>query len=303
MDATEAPGYRPPMRRILLVIAALPIAFACSKSSSEEAAPAPGASGASAPSAAAPAQGQGVVAALKSAVTSKPFEGEATLTMTDDMHPTPQTVVLMFKDQKIRYNIGTLIGPHATWGIMDLKDKKIVTVMDAQKKYMEMDLGAENPMMGHGMAPGAPAMTAPPTDSTPPKIEKTGKHETIAGHDCEDWNVTSPKDSHKGMLCMASDLGSFDFNSLGGASFASSFYHPSLFSEPVIPIKIIGYDATGKEKSHIEVTKIEKKPEDDSNFVPPAGYTKFDMGSLGGLGGGMPHMPPNMPNMPNMPKH
>jgi hypothetical protein len=203
----------------------------------------------------------------------------------------------MFKDQKIRFNIGTLIGPHATWGIMDLKDKKMITVMDAQKKYMEMDLGAENPMMGHGMPPGAPP-AAPATDSSPPKIEKTGKHETVAGHDCEDWNVTNAKSGDKGMLCMASDLGSFDFNSMGGASFAPSFYHPSIFSEPVIPIKIIGYDATGKEKSHVEVTKIDKKSEDDSNFVPPPGYTKFDMASMGGLGG-MPHMPPNMPNMPS----
>ena len=151
----------------------------------------------------------------------------------------------------------------------------MITVMDAQKKYMEIDLG------GFGFGPGAargfpPAAAASGASAaTPPKIEKTGHHETIAGHDCEDWNLVDAN-NHKALLCMASDVGAFDFGGMEGASFLPDLVKHGLFGASAFPLKLVDYDNAGKEKTHIEVTRIERKTEDDALFAPPAGYAKFE---------------------------
>jgi Domain of unknown function (DUF4412) len=174
-------------------------------------------------------------------------------------------------------------------GILLLKEKKMITLIDAQKKYMEMDLGGFGPGAAHGFPPAGAASNA--NAATPPKIEKTGHHETIAGHDCEDWNAVDAN-GHKALLCMASDVGAFDFGSMGAASFVPDFAKHGILGGDVFPLKLVDYDTAGKEKTHVEVTRIERKAEDDALFAPPAGYTKLDMGNLGamgGFGGRMPH--------------
>ena len=55
--------------------------------------------------------------------------------------------------------------------------------------------------------------TAP---STPPKIEKTGKKETIAGYACDVWNITS--EGKRSEVCMAEGLSWIDMSDLGMGS-------------------------------------------------------------------------------------
>src|ERR1700722_10256477 len=220
----------------------------------------------------------GIVGALKNAIApnSQPFEGEIAIQVVESSRPAPQTMVLQLKAQKIRFNTDTKAanGQQAS-GIIDLKEKKMITLLDAQKKYMEIDFGNFNPSAVRGMPPtsGASGPTAT-SNATPPKIDKTGHHETVAGHDCEDWNLVEGSTGHKALMCMASDIGAFDFGSMEGASFLPSFLKGGLFGGAVFPIKLVDFDDAGKEKAHMEATRIERKAEDDANFTPPAGYTK-----------------------------
>jgi hypothetical protein len=246
----------------------------------------------------------GILGALKSAVApSNPFEGEIAFTVTDAGHPAGQTMQVQFKGGKIRFNAEGKTGGHMGAGIMDLKNKKLLTIMDAQKKYMEFDFNdaTSAAMMSHGV-PGAPG-AMPGAPSSPPKVEKTGKHETVAGHDCEDWTMTDADGRH-GTVCMAKDLGGLDFAGLsGGTPLLASYFSSGPFDGTEFPLKFADYDAQNKEKMRAEVTKIDKKAMDDALFQPPAGYTKLDLGNLGafggmgGHGGGMPPgMPPGMPH-------
>ena len=102
------------------------------------------------------------------------------------------------------------------------------------------------------MAPPAPS--GPPED--PPKIEKTGKKDTIAGYTCEVWKITS-KTSHA-EACLAEKLKWIDFTDLAiqSPSFAaiaavSDFNH--------LPLRIVTFDDKNVEEGRMEVTKIDKK--------------------------------------------
>jgi hypothetical protein len=264
----------------------------CSKSSPSSGESSTGSSAAP-PASAAPVTG--IAGAIKNAIApnTQPFEGDIALSLVDASHPAPEVMSLQLKANKIRFNAGAKgQGGQAASGILLLKEKKMITVIDAQKKYMEIDLGGFGPGAAHGFPPAGAASGA--SAATPPKIEKTGHHETIAGHDCEDWNLVDAN-NHKALMCMASDVGAFDFGGMEGASFLPDFVKRGLFGDSAFPLKLVDYDSAGKEKTHVEVTHIERKPEDDALFAPPAGYTKLDLGNLGaamgGFGGHAPRPP------------
>lgn len=272
-----------------VTLLALAVVAGCSKGS-------PSSGGPSSASSAAPSAepSKGLVGAIKNAIApnAQPFEGDISARIVEASRPAPQVMTLQLKADKIRFNADAKgAGGQPVSGILLLKEKKMITVLDAQKKYIEMDLGGVGPGAMHGFPPAAGAGSA--SAATPPKIEKTGHHETIAGHDCEDWNVVDAN-GHKALLCMASDVGTFDFGGMGASSFVPDFVKHAIFGGDVFPLKLVDYDSAGKERTHVEVTSIERKPEADALFAPPAGYTKLDMGNLGamgGFGGHMPHMP------------
>ena len=74
-----------------------------------------------------------------------------------------------------------------------------------------------------------------------------------------------------------------------------------LSDQRYFPLKAIELDASGKQTSSMEVTKIEKKSVDEALFAPPAGYHAMTIPSFGG--GGMPGMPPGMPTPPHGAPH
>ncbi len=284
MDGSDPGRYTRPMRKGIVAAALVVLALACNKTSSSADLPLDQPAATSGATTPAPAPTTtGALGALKSALTgnTQPFEGEITVTSTHANHPAPETMLIALKGQRIRFSTEAK-GPGGA-GILDLKDKKIIMTMDAQKKFIEMDLGSFNPAAAHGMPmPAAPAAgTAAP--ATPPKIDKTGKHETVAGHDCEDWTITD-SNGHKAVVCMASDVGAFDFGGMEAASFVPSFLRGGFFGGPVFPLKAVELDEAGKETSRIEATRIERKSLDDATFAPPPGYTKLDLGNMGGMG-------------------
>jgi hypothetical protein len=204
-----------------------------------------------------------------------PFEGEITMSITDPAKP-PKTITYDVKGTKLRFDSPAEAGPMSGgYAIFDTQAKKMTMVDDAKKTAMVMDVGAM------GTNPAAP--TGPK-----PTVEKTGKSDTVAGYSCDIIKVTEAN-GDKADVCVAKGI---SFPAMGGRH--SAGWMSSL--EDSFPLRAITTDASGKEKSHMEVTKVDKKSIDDARFQVPAGYQTVSMEdmmkNLGGLRGAGNFRPP-----------
>jgi Domain of unknown function (DUF4412) len=198
------------------------------------------------------------------------FEGEVTLQTTRGAAP-PQSMVVKAKGDKLRFD--TTTNGQSACALFDPQANKVTLVMDTQKAYMDMDFSGPS--------------AAPNTDPKTSAVDKTGKHETVAGYDCEDWIVKDPS-GKRTEVCIAEGLAFFDIDSLrhgGGAS-----WNKELRDKKYFPLRSVEFDFAGKEISRTEATKIEKKSLDASLFEVPAGYTKVAT-PLGMPGATMPGAP------------
>jgi hypothetical protein len=110
----------------------------------------------------------------------------------------------------------------------------------------------------------------PPHTAASPTVTRTGKHETISGYDCEDWNIASP-DGSRSAVCVASGISFFDFAGVaarpGVASWADELRAANGF-----PLRAVETDASGKELSRLEVTRVDPRSLIDETFQIPQGY-------------------------------
>lgn len=229
------------------------------------------------------------------------FEGEITMNVTGHNAGKgggPHTMIMGVKSPKLRIdtvgNVGT-DNPMLAQGagfIIDPPAKKAYMLMPAQKKAVVIDFEKMKALRGApGGRPGPAAGVPSPAD--PPKIEKTGKKEVIAGYECEDWKITS-KTSHAD-LCVAEGIKWIDLGDLGLASpeatlaiAASDLNH--------FPLKVVSYDDKNVETTRMEATKIDKKKLDDARFTVPPDFQLVDMSAmLGGLQGIGSGRPPGFP--------
>ncbi|MGN6352093.1 MAG: DUF4412 domain-containing protein [Parafilimonas sp.] len=83
--------------------------------------------------------------------------------------------------------------------IFNMKDKKMITIMEAQKMAMIMDLGKYQQMMAQKMEEAE--------DSLPKvKVEKTGVTEKILGYNCDQYKITG--DKSQTLVWITKELGS-----------------------------------------------------------------------------------------------
>jgi hypothetical protein len=215
------------------------------------------------------------------------FEGEITMAVStkSGAKGNAQTMTFGIKQPKVRVDMtGNALENNALLGqgagfIIDPPAKKGYLLMPAQKRAMVLDFDKAKAQM---RARGAGGVTGQPgIPSEPPKVEKTGKHQTIAGYDCEDWKVTG-KTTHADM-CVADGIKWIDLTDLGMSSpevalaaAASDLNH--------FPLRVVAFDDKNVETSRMEATKIEKKKLDDARFTVPADYQVMDMSAmLGGI--------------------
>ena len=184
------------------------------------------------------------------------FEGAITM-HTTSASATSDMVVEVKKD-RLRFDTKTPQGD-AMHGVFDPATNKVTVYLDASKSYMDLDF----------TKPEAQTNTSPDTSA----VVKSGRHETIAGYDCEDWTVNDPS-GKKSEVCIAQGLAFFDLSSLKGGGGASSPLARQFRDEKSFPLRSVELDASGKELSRMEVTKIEPKSIDDSQFQAPPGYSK-----------------------------
>jgi hypothetical protein len=185
------------------------------------------------------------------------FEGQITMHTTSAAAPS-QDMVVKAKGDKLRFDSKGSDGS-ATYAIYDPATNKVTMVLEAQKMYTDLDFGK----------PGAPqANTSPDTAS----IDKSGKHETIAGIDCENWTAKDPS-GKRSEVCIAQGIAFFDMTSVKSGS--PSALGKELREKKLFPLRSVEYDASGKETSRMEVTKVEKTSIDDSQFSIPKDYKKM----------------------------
>jgi hypothetical protein len=184
------------------------------------------------------------------------FEGEVTLRTTRAGAPA-QDMIVRAKGDKLRFDTPAPDGKMNS-ALFDPATNKVTMIIDAQKAYMDMDFSG----------PSGAGNTNPSTSST----SKTGKYETVAGYDCEDWVVKDPS-GRTSQVCMAEGLAFFDLDSVrhgGGAA-----WNKELHDKKYFPLRSVELDASGKELSRSEAIKVEAKKLDDALFTVPAGYTRI----------------------------
>ncbi|MBX3203850.1 MAG: DUF4412 domain-containing protein [Labilithrix sp.] len=227
------------------------------------------------------------------------FEGEITSTLTTRGKPTtdgPAQIVMGIK--KPRYRVDLVDAPSKTPTpaqagaiILDPPSKKGWLLVPAQKTAMLLDL-EKMKSLPKGQLPGLPNAPkgTPALPSSPPKIDKTGKKDVVAGYSCDVWNVTA--DGKKTEVCVAEGITWVDLGDLGWSS-------PELTLAAVateanrFPLRAITFDAAGAEETRMEATKVDKKKLDDSRFVVPPDYRVIDMAAMMGGLNGLPGLPGN----------
>jgi hypothetical protein len=185
------------------------------------------------------------------------FEGQITMHTTSAAAP-PQDMVVKAKGDKLRFDSKSSDGS-ATYAIYDPATNKVTMVVDAQKLYTDLDFGK----------PGAPQANTSPDNAS---IDKSGKHETIAGIDCENWTAKDPS-GKRSEVCIAQGIAFFDMTSVKSGS--PSALGKELREKKLFPLRSVEYDASGKETSRMEVTKVEKTSIDDAQFSVPKDYKKM----------------------------
>ncbi len=159
--------------------------------------------------------------------------------------------------------------------IMDVPDDKIYMIMPSQRMYMEMSMGQIQKM--------AEQMQHDTMDIDKDiDVTKTGRMETIAGHRCEHWIISSS--TGKVDACMAKGIGTF---MQGRTPMSRGRSEPAWQREAreqgAFPLTVA--DDSGKVL--FQVTQIERKSLDASLFQPPSDFQKMSM--------------PGMPGMPERP--
>lgn len=257
-----------------------------------------------APAPAAPAVAQEAAPSLAG------FEGEIALRWTSAESPNPaQSIVAQVKGGNLRFGMprgvqqGAMLGDKG-YVVVDVANKKLFAVAEEKRQVMTIDLGAIGKQMEEFNL-GQPKPAVPPV---PPKVEKTGRMDTVAGYRCEDWNVTS--EDGKSSLCVAEQ--GVAFLALPTMSLpAKDEWARELVDGHHVPLRVVSFDAAGKERTRLELSRVEAKPMADALFAAPAGYKVIDfVAMMRGMASAMAAMgqgpagattPPGAPGAAKMP--
>jgi hypothetical protein len=193
--------------------------------------------------------------AMPNALHAQEFEGAITMHAagtTREGQPLPDLEYLA-RGGKMRINVRSPMGTLAMIAVP--AEKKMYTLLDAQRMYMEMPLSLD---------------VSTNTNAGPaPVVTRTGRKETIAGYECEHITVVA-KDTTD--VCMARGLGPFFLANLGMNQQAPA-WQKQLAADRAFPLKVVGRGG----KTEFEVTKIERRKLSDAMFDVPDSYAKMEM--------------------------
>jgi len=226
---------------------------------------------------------------------SSPFEGEISMNVQSRAQK-PHPMVFGIKSPKVRIDANGLDNPSFGAGngeiavIADPPAKKAYLLIAKAKTAMLIDFEKAKAQRVAAGNPNGGVLTEPP------KIEKLGTKEVIAGYECENWKVSGSKG--RADMCVAEGIKWVDLTDLGMASPEVSLAVAAADANR-FPLRVIGYDEKGTETTRMEATKVEKKTLDPNRFVVPPDYRVTDMSAL--FQGGVPGIVPGQPGAPGLP--
>ncbi|MDD2763226.1 MAG: DUF4412 domain-containing protein [Opitutaceae bacterium] len=219
------------------------------------------------------------------------FEGRVEMKLTSAERGDPHVINYALKEGKLRFDFpkdqpGREQGGGSGAMIVDFGKRETLILMEMpdrqggapRKMYMRRPLpqpGEVQPNRG-----GADEPVSSPV--------ATGRTEVIAGYKAAEYTVTGKNgDIHE--LWLAKGLGNFMFpaaqNPMGhGRPANAPAWEKLVRNGGFFPLRVITRDTGGREKTRLEVTKIEKIALPDTLFTPE-GYSEFQ---IPGLGGGLP---------------
>jgi hypothetical protein len=185
------------------------------------------------------------------------FEGEITMRITLPDAPPSE---MHFETARDFARIGLAQGGGPAYALVK-PDGLAVFVVESEQSWSDLNMAT---------ARSAAAAADP---SGIPTITRTARHETIAGQDCEAWEIrhTSGKRTD---ACIAEGLVGFDLGALmpGAGPFTGSATD-EVRKRRLFPLRSVELDASGKETSRMEVTRIERKSIPASRFEVPKDFT------------------------------
>jgi hypothetical protein len=205
----------------------------------------------------------------------QPFEGSVTYRM----QSSGQTITMVHHVRGENIRVDMEAAGQSISVISDMKGTRQLMVMHGMRQYM--DAAAMQQRMGGGAGAGAGAVSPADID-----IKATGRKDTIAGHQCEYYIVTSQGQEVE--ICAASGLGWYfaggapsgpgsrgGNQGVPGLSNAQQAEWQRKFANGFFPLKVSVKDPT---PLTMEVTEISRKSVDAGLFQPPAGYTEMRIG-------------------------
>lgn len=212
------------------------------------------------------------------------FEGKVTMAIkTSDSDNGSPVVNYSIKEGFMRMD--ATAGGHQSSVIFDSKNKQMIILIPERSMYMVRSLAGQGSTPSYG-GQGYPGAAAP--QGNPGKLEATGETEKILGYTCTKYVVTS-SGGDSTQIWVTDQLGMFGGFNLGGGPGGRSpvpqGWASALQGKSFFPMRVIGTE-NGK-TFRMDVTAVSKESVPDSEFAPPDGWQKFDMGNfMQGMGAG-----------------
>jgi uncharacterized protein DUF4412 len=168
-----------------------------------------------------------------------------------------------------------------------------ITLIPQQKKYMIVNyrqMGEAARRMAGAMGGGQGGRQEKAPDFTKTKVTATGRHETIAGLDCEHYLFENTESHSQIDMCGAAGHGFMGMSGQAGSMMPSTVallrsQNPELArlgSRGFFPLKMIIASQHEQRPVVWQVTSFSFHRPDASLFAPPAGYTKLELPGMGG---------------------
>lgn len=224
------------------------------------------------------------IALVTTAVTAFAFEGRVDMKMISgrDKKEMPVTYYIKGTHMRTEMTVGDKQGEGGTFAtILNMDTREVIVLMEKQKTYMVNKL------------PEQEKIDAATKDMKAPEFKPTGRKETIAGVEAEEYVGVS--DKRQTEMWVTKELGKVMMTnqSKGGSAFghgkdSASAWQKFAEQNDFFALRIVQRAKEGApEDMRMEVVKIEKGAQPDSLFVPPADYKKFEMPSMGDMMKGM----------------
>jgi hypothetical protein len=230
-----------------------------------------------------PALAVACVLLLPGALSAESFEGKLTMKIQDSSSGQPPLLNMSLKPGFMRVDMTSPRGGPVAM-ITDFSNRQMMILMFQQQMYMVQPFGQAPNAQG-----GGPSQAGPGGSQGQGSLVDTGETETILGYVCKKY--TANGNGSTAQIWVTDQLGMFaGFSPPGGPmgrSAAPSPWESALKGRNFFPMRVIGTKANGQ-TFRMEVVSVDKQSLPDSDFQPPEGFRKFDLGGMGGMPFGMP---------------